>query len=71
MVNITELTVELTRHNMTKDQLADSADIDRSTLYRRLKNPQDFTVGEIARICKALDLSQTRATEIFFDTEVA
>lgn len=66
MVNKTELDVELVRHHMTKDQLAEAINMDRGKLFRRLNNPNDFTIGEIASICKALDLSQNRATEIFF-----
>lgn len=71
MVNKTELEVELVRHHMTKDQLAEAINMERGKFYRRLANPNDLTIGEVSSICRVLDLSQSRATEIFFAPEVA
>lgn len=48
----------------TKDALASACGIDRSTLYRRLKNGT-LRVKDAHNICGFLNLTDTEAREIF------
>lgn len=65
-MNLTELKVERIRHGLTTDKFANKIGMPKTTLYRRLKNADSFTLEEIRNISKALNLSSTRIMEIFF-----
>lgn len=45
------------RENMTQAQLAESAGIHVATLTRRIATPRDFTLDELRRIARALNIS--------------
>jgi lambda repressor-like predicted transcriptional regulator len=48
---------------ITVRQLAIRADIDESTLRRRLNAPMTFTLSEVANICDAIDMPLHRVFE--------
>ena len=51
--------------NMNVEQLADAIGCDRSTMYRKLDNPEKITIGEANKMVAALSMNATEATEIF------
>ena len=63
------------KHNLLKakivekgysvEKVADKANINRATLYRKLNNFEKITIGEAKRIKSALGLTSKEATEIF------
>jgi DNA-binding Xre family transcriptional regulator len=44
-------------------KLSEYIGISRTTYYNRLKHPEQFTVRELRRICKTLNLSITQLLE--------
>lgn len=70
-MRLNELKAEIARNELTIEKFADKVGIDRTTMWRRFKNAGDFTLAEISRIAKELNLTGTRVLEIFFAEEVA
>lgn len=71
-INVNLLKAKLVERGLNVEQLAEMIDIDRSTLYRKLKSGGDgLTVSEANAIIRALSLSLQDAVSIFFTTEVA
>ena len=66
-MNILKLKGKLVERGMNVEKLASKVRMDRSTLYRKLNNGENFTVGEVKRIKNALKLDIEEANEIFFD----
>lgn len=71
MLKLNELKAEIARNELTIEDLADKINISRTTLWRRLNNPSEFTLAEIRRIKIILKLSGARILDIFFTDEVA
>ncbi|HEX9137312.1 MAG TPA: helix-turn-helix domain-containing protein [Nitrospirota bacterium] len=46
----------LENKNLTRNELATRASIAKSTLYRNMNRPENFTIREAGEIAKALDL---------------
>lgn len=46
----------LEEKNLTKNELATRAGIAKSTLYRNMNRPENFTIKETGRIAEALDV---------------
>lgn len=61
-----ELKAEIVRNGLVIETFADKVGIGRTTLWRRLKNPDEFTLGEILKMADVLNLPKNRITEIFF-----
>ncbi len=71
MLKLNELKAEIARNELTIEDLADKINISRTTLWRRLNNPSEFTLAEICKIKAILKLSGERIIDIFFTDEVA
>lgn len=72
MSNINKLRGLMVEKEFTVDQLAIETGINRSTLYRRLKDGgAEFTLEEVAAIRRALGMSDEETRLIFFDSTVA
>jgi len=61
-----ELKAEIVRNGLAIETFADEVGIGRTTLWRRFKHPDEFTLGEILRMVDVLNLPKDRITEIFF-----
>jgi transcriptional regulator with XRE-family HTH domain len=66
-----ELKAEIVRNGLTIEELANKANISRTTLWRRLANPDEFTRAEINAIAKTLNLSGQKVLDIFFTSKVS
>lgn len=55
----------------TKKWTADRAGIPETTFRRKLRAGADFTVGEVARIAKALGISPSELLPVEFKKDVA
>jgi len=72
MVNIERLRETIDRSGVSISHIAAVANMDRSTLYRRLgSSGEGFTIAEATAISRALNLSSEDVTAIFFDETVA
>jgi hypothetical protein len=71
MVNVNKLKGTFVEKGYSTAQVADGANIVLATLYRRMRNPDEFTIGEASAIANFLSLSANEATAIFFSESVA
>lgn len=72
MVNIAMLKERIEKSGISLSHIANAANIDRSTMYRRLSTEgEGFTVAEATAISKALNLSSDEVASIFFADSVA
>ena len=65
-VNTQALINELDRKGMSKEDYAAALGVNLSTIYRKLKATQSFTVGEMHKTAEILGLNVTEAARIFF-----
>lgn len=65
-MNILKLKGKMVEKGVSAENLATEIDVDRSTLYRKLKSGESFTVGEVQKIITALDLTRDETHDIFF-----
>lgn len=70
-MNVMELNVELSRHNLSIPKLADKIGISKKAMYQKFKGETQFTLPEIREICQTLNLQGDRILEIFFSEKVA
>lgn len=71
MASINKLRGRMVEQGVSVADLALEVGMDTATMYRRLNNPDDFTIGEINTIKSYLHLSNDLAMEIFFTDVVA
>ena len=72
MTNVSILKGKIVEKNVTQEAVADDIGMDRSTFYRKMKNEgKQFTVEEIQKLRKILELSNDDIIKIFFTQEVA
>lgn len=72
MSNINKLRGLMVEKGFTVDQLAIETGINRSTLYRRMKDGgAEFTLEEVAAIRRVLGMSDEETRLIFFENPVA
>ena len=69
-MNTNLLKAELSKRNMSVDELADSIGVNRTTIYRLLKGETVCSVRIAAKIINAMKLKPKTATLIFFEDEV-
>lgn len=65
MVNTDKLKGVIVERGKTQEGVARDIGMDRSTFYRRMKDGQSFTIGEIERLVHALKLTNQEAIDIF------
>ena len=72
MVNTAKLREMIDKSGISVSHIANAANIDRSTMYRRLNaEGEGFTVAEATAISKTLNLSSDEVASIFFADTVA
>lgn len=72
MVDVNKLKGRIVEKGLTIGELASIIGVDKTTIYRKLKgNGDDFSILEADNIAKALSLSSSDATAIFFSQYVA
>jgi DNA-binding phage protein len=65
-VNIMKLKGKIVENGTTLEAIADTIGINRSTLYRKLKNGGvSLTIGEAHKLVSAVPLSREEAADIF------
>ena len=64
-MNANKLKGKIVENGLKVTELAVMLDIDRATLYRKLKNVDKITIGEASKMTEALGLSKEEAIEIF------
>lgn len=71
MCDVAKLRGKIMEKGFNQEKLAEIVSIDRSTLNRKLKTGEAFTIGEANIIAKALELTKDEAIAIFFTQIVA
>lgn len=71
MCDIAKLKGKIAENGLNQMSLAEAAGMDRSTLSRKMKNAEAFTIGEANRIVTILKLTKDEAVAIFFANIVA
>ena len=71
MVNVNKLKGKLVELGMNVETLASRIGMDRATLYRRMADGDNFTIGEAAAISRELELTAEEVHAIFFAQFVA
>lgn len=71
MCDIAKLRGKIVEKGYNQSKLAKSAQMDKSTLSRKLKYGEAFTIGEANRIAIILKLSKDEAIDIFFANIIA
>ena len=71
MVNINKLKGSVIERELNIKRLSEKTGIDRARLYRRFKDPSQFTIAEVDSIVEVLGLSAEEALDIFFACTVA
>ena len=67
MLNKELLREKIKASHISMDEVAKCANMDRSTLYRRLASDEsEFTIAEATAISKCLNLSKRDVMSIFF-----
>jgi transcriptional regulator with XRE-family HTH domain len=70
-MKVNEFKAEVVRKGMTLEEFADAANLTRTTLWRRLGNPKEFTLAEIKSAASVLGLSGEKVIDIFFEDKVS
>ncbi len=71
MCDIAKLRGKIVENGLNQMALAEATGMDRSTLSRKLKNGEAFTIGEANKIVTILKLTKDEAVAIFFTNIVA
>ena len=58
MVNVNKLKGKIVERGLNVERVAKSLKMNKSTLYRRLEDGSQFTVGEVQALCKSGTYSQ-------------
>lgn len=65
MCDVAKLRGKITENNLTQEELAKIIEMDKSTLSRKLKTGESFTIGETNKLVIALHLTGEEAIKIF------
>lgn len=71
MCDTAKLRGKIVEKGLNQVSLAKKTGMDRSTLNRKLKNGETFTIGEASKIAIILELTKDEAMTIFFTDIVA
>lgn len=66
MCCIAKLKGKMVEKNINQEKLSKTIGMNKSTLSRKLKTGESFTIGEANKIMMALNLSEEDALAIFF-----
>lgn len=69
MCNILKLRGKMTELGIRQEDLAKVIGIDRSTMSRRMKTGEDFTIGEVKLVVNALHLTIDETLDIFLPSQ--
>lgn len=64
-MNVNKLRAKMVEVGMNVDQLAAAMHKSRDYLYRRFKNPDDFTIRDVREMKVILGMTNAEACEIF------
>ncbi len=68
-MNVNKLKAKFVEHGMTQNDVAKSIGIANNSLSRKLAGKSEFTLGEVVRLCRVLEIAEP--TEIFFSQDVS
>lgn len=72
MANMKKLKLKLKEKGLSVADVSDKMGINKATFYRKIKNAgETFTVGDIDKISKILNLQVEEINEFFFASDVA
>lgn len=71
MCDVAKLRGKIVENGLNQMTFAKAIGMDRSTLNRRMRNGEAFTIGEAGRIATILKLTKDEAAAIFFTNIVA
>lgn len=71
MCDVAKLKGKMIENGLNQKTLSMEINMDRSTLNRKLKTGEDFTIGEANKIAVILKLTKDEALAIFFTHIVA
>lgn len=71
MVNVNKLKGKMVELEYNVEKLSNEMNIDRTRLYRRFQNPEEFTIKEASSIVSILKLTKEEIIAIFFGLNVA
>lgn len=69
-MNGVELKVERVRSNLTQKQIAERIGMTEISYNRKEQGVREFSISEVNKIAKVLNLSLGRVNEIFFDSKL-
>lgn len=70
-MNIPAFKEELSKRELSIEEVAKMAEVDKTTIYRIINGESKCTVSTAAKIVNALKLKPSVATNIFFENDVA
>lgn len=70
-MNVNELKAEIVRRGMSIEGFADAIGVSRTTIWRKINNPNTFTLEDITKIGQVLEIEGKRILEIFFTDKVS
>ena len=65
-MNVPKLRGMMVEKGISVESLAETLNIDRTTLYRKFNNGEKITIGEAHKIKDALEMTNEEAKAIFF-----
>lgn len=65
-MNILKLKGKIVENGLNVETLASKIGVHKSTLYRKLNEGEEFTIGEALKIKAELNLTNDEAGDIFF-----
>lgn len=72
MVNINRLRQALAARSISYEDAARAIGVDRATFYRRIERAgAKFTVEEVEKLSRLLNMDRQTMNDIFFDRELA
>ena len=62
-----KLKAKIIERGMNVEELASAIGMDKTTMYRKLRDIEKFTVGDVAKIKEKLELTSDETCAIFID----
>lgn len=71
MVNVNKLKGKIVEKGLTVEEVANQIGIDRSSLYRKMNEPDKITIKDANQLVEVLEITGQEAVAIFFNQIVA